>query len=83
MDTRVAHISGVARPSPRLRRMAAVLHGSRMANAIESMVEDTKAVDALAALLDRAMTTHVTKDGRLDLREVALFVIREMRSHQL
>ena len=81
-DTKIVNISGVARPSRKLRRMAEVLHGRRMADAIDSMVEDTTAINAMAGLLDRAMTEHTTKDGRLDLREVAMYVIREMRRNQ-
>lgn len=79
---KVVQIAGRCRPTPRLQRLATVLHGPQFATSINLMVEDSIAVNALAELLDRAMTACTTKDGRLDLREMAMFVIKEMRGAQ-
>jgi hypothetical protein len=81
-DTKIVNISGVARPSRKLRRMAAALHGNRMADAIDSMVEDAKVVDALAGAIDRALLHATSKDGRIDLKEAALHMLGEMRRNQ-
>ncbi len=81
-DTKVVSIAGVARPTVRLRQMAAALHGNRMAEAIDSMVEDSKVVDALAGSIDRALIAGQTKDGRIDLRVAALTMLAEMRRNQ-
>ena len=79
---RIGHLSGRAKLTPKFRHQAEVLHGKGFALSIDAMVEDAVAVDALASLLDRAFSAALSKDGRLDLREAAMFVIREMRASQ-
>jgi hypothetical protein len=46
------------------------------------MIEDATAVNALAALLDRAFNHALSPTGSLDLKEAAIFMIREMRRSQ-
>ena len=79
---KLSQISGVARPSDGLRRIATVLHGPSFAASIDSMLEDALAVNALAEAIDRALIHGTSKDGRIDLRETAMHLIREMRGSQ-
>jgi hypothetical protein len=81
-DTKVVNISGVARPSRRMLNMALALHGPKFAQSIDAMVDDAKTVDALAGALDRALLAGTSKDGRVDMREAALALIKELRRHQ-
>jgi hypothetical protein len=81
-DTKVVQISGVARPTRRMTALATALHGPRMAASIDSMLEDAVAVDALAGAIDRALIAGTSRDGRIDLKETAIHLIREMRRSQ-
>ncbi len=79
---KLAQISGVAHLTPKFRHMAETLHGPGFVNDIFAMAEDAVAVDALAGLLDRAFSHALSTDGRLDLREAAMFVLKAMKEHQ-
>jgi hypothetical protein len=81
-DTKIAPISGVAKPSKRMLRIATALHGDKFCRSIGAMLNDAKAVDILAGVLDRALMAGLKSDGRIDLREAALHVIQELRRHQ-
>lgn len=81
-DTKTVQISGRGRPSRLMRRIAEARHGKEFSLSIDSMVEDAKAVDGLAQLLDRAFNHALSPTGSLDLKEAAIFMIREMRRSQ-
>ena len=81
-DTRVSQLSGVARPTRRMRHLAMTLHGPKMAASIDAMLEDAVAVNALAGAIDRALIAGTSKDGRIDLQETALCLMRELRRNQ-
>ncbi len=73
---------GIARPTEKMKHIATTLHGPKFAASIDSMLEDATAVNALAAALDRAFSAGLSNDGRLDLRESAMCLIKEMRNNQ-
>ena len=81
-DTKIMQVSGVARPSRRLRMMAKVLHGNKMSEAIDSMMVDATMINALAGMIDRALIKGTSKDGRIDLKDTAMHLIQEMRNNQ-
>ena len=81
-DTKIVNISGVAKPSRKMRRIATALHGANFAASIDTMLEDAKAVKILAGCIDRALVAAVTKDGRIDLDIAALTLIQELRRNQ-
>jgi hypothetical protein len=81
-DTKTVQIAGHGRPSLLMRRIAHARHGKNFALSIDSMIEDATAVNALAALLDRAFNHALSPTGSLDLKEAAIFMIREMRRSQ-
>ncbi len=62
--------------------MATALHGPGFAKSIDSMLEDAVAVNALAGMLDRAFEAGLSKDGRIDLKEAAMSLIKQMREVQ-
>lgn len=79
----VGNLRGVGRPSAALRRMIAGLHGGTVPQVtLDEVIDDAVAVDTLAKLLDQAMTESTTADGRLDLREVAVKILRTMKDNQ-
>ncbi len=82
-DTRVVSITGTCRPSRRLRRMAQVLHGSSVANAVETAIFDAKAINALAVAMESAIDSarHPTT-GLVDMKDAALHLIQTLRSNQ-
>ncbi len=79
---KIAPISGVAYPTPRMRSLATALHGPAFAASIGSMLEDAVAVNALAEALDRAIEAGLSSDGRIDLKAAAVCLIKEMRESQ-
>lgn len=74
-------LSGVARPTEKMRRQMRMMRGPRAAAQLDQILEDTVAIDALARLLTEALEKCQTKDGRVDMRDVAVHVLREMRRH--
>ncbi len=46
---------------------------------VEAALDDFVSVDALARLLTEGIDKVTTKDGRLDTKELAAFVLRHMR----
>ena len=81
-QARAGGISATCYPSRRLRALAFAKHGPGMAANIYSMVQDAEAIAGLAKILDEAMTDCTSKDGRLDLKDVAAHVIKHMRENQ-
>lgn len=77
-----APLTGVAHLTPKFRHMAETLHGPGFVRDVFEMAEDAVAVDALAQALDRAFTHALSADGRLDLREAAMHLIKEMKASQ-
>jgi hypothetical protein len=82
-EPKLALISGVAHLTPKYRHMAETLHGPGFQRTVEQMCNDAVFVDGLARLLDRAFEHAHAADGRIDLREAAMFMIKEMRENQL
>lgn len=81
-EAAAGNMSATLYPTRRLRALAFAKHGPGMAANIHTMVQDAEAVAGLAKILDMAMTDCVTKDGRLDLKDVAAYVIKHMRENQ-
>jgi hypothetical protein len=81
-DRNEGRLSGVAHPTPALLRKLGRMYGPAPVPDLPRVLDDLVAVDALAGLLDRAMAAHTTKDGRLDLRDVAAFVLKEIKENQ-
>jgi len=79
---RNGEIAAVLYPMPAIRRAATALYGKGATLALEEIIEDTIAIDALAGALDKHIQSSVTSDGRLDLREVAAKLIRDMKDNQ-
>lgn len=71
--------TATARPAPALEQSLRHLYGERKVIAMTRAMDDMVSVDALAKLLDRAMGMATSKDGRLDLRDMAAFMLREIR----
>ena len=82
MPPKLSQLSAVIRPTRRMRHLATTLHGPGFAGSIDSMLEDAVAVNALAEAIDRALIVGTSKDGRIDLKETAMALIREMRRSQ-
>lgn len=76
------NLRGIARPTRRLKAQLEVLHGKHFVERMDRVVEDVITIDALAKVLDQAMEKSVTKDGRMDLRDVAAYVLAEMKRMQ-
>lgn len=72
------------RPSDALLRQLGKLGhvDPRAAINVKAALDDLVSVDALAALLDEAIGKTITTDGRMDLKDVAAFVLRRMKEHQ-
>lgn len=81
-EARSGNLAGVAHPTPLMRRMAIARHGPQGVATIDSMIEDAVAVNAMADLMGRALDATANKDGKADLKEAAMFVIKEMRRNQ-
>ena len=78
---KVVQISGYALPGPGMRARLTSLGLAPNAQAIGAVMEDIVTVDALARVLTEAIDASVTKDGRLDTKDVAAFVLRRMKEH--
>lgn len=77
----LAQISGIAYPSPKILALATSIHGRGVAKRLSQIMDDTVAVDALARLLTEAIEKKTTKDGRIDMRDVAAHVLSEMKGN--
>lgn len=78
----VEQISGLAKPSESLLRRMRQLYGEGSTLSIEAVLDDVTAVEALAQLIEQGFETCVTKDGRLDTKDLAAFLLREIRRNQ-
>jgi hypothetical protein len=78
---RIGVLSGVARPSRALRRRLGQLYGPEAAamGDMNRALDDFIGVDALARLLTEGIESVTTKDGRLDAKDLAAFVMRHMK----
>ncbi len=72
------------RPSDSLLRQLGKLGrvDPREAIYIQDAINDLGAVDVFAQLLDEAMTATTTTDGRLDLKDMAAFILKRMKENQ-
>lgn len=75
-------LRGIARPTRKLKAQLEMLHGRRFVERMDRVVEDATAIDALARVLTEAMERNLSKDGRVDMRDVAAHVLAEMKRHQ-
>lgn len=78
----IGNLAGVARPTRKMRRQMSLMHGHATVERLDRIVEDVTAIDALARLLTEAMEKCQTKDGRVDMKDVAAHVLGEMKRHQ-
>lgn len=81
-DPKVVNISGVARPSKRMKHLARTVHGERFERNLGAMLNDAIAIEALAGCLDRAMTKAVNGSGNLDLKLMAAELLGELKRNQ-
>lgn len=77
----IGNIRGVARPTRKLRAQLETLYGKKCVERMDQIVEDVTAIDAFARLLTEAMEKKMTKDGRVDMKDVAAYVLAEMKRH--
>lgn len=75
MSDNIGTLSGIARPTG---RAAAILRRGHSMAELMAMVEHENAIDALARILDVGFEKGLSSDGRLDLREVAAHVLKEV-----
>lgn len=80
---KVMQVHGRARPVGKMLKVAMLLHGPDMAVRLDKVMEDEVAVNALACLLTEQIEKHTTKDGRVDMRDVAAGVLLHMRRSPL
>lgn len=73
------NLRGVARPTRKLRARLEMIHGRGFVERMDRVVEDETAIDALARLLTEAIEKNQTRDGRVDMKDVAAHVLAEMR----
>lgn len=78
----IVQLSGHARPSAALRRSLGIMYGPGAQKKLEEALDAETAVDALARLMTEAMEKNQTKDGRIDMRDVAAHVLKEMKRNQ-
>lgn len=78
---RVGNLSGVAKPTPALLARLGRGHAPRDARNIFDMVEGLEATDTLAVLLTKGIEKVTTTDGRLDTRDLAAFILTELKRH--
>lgn len=69
------------RPHSGLLRRLGVQPGAGPVN-ITKLLDDVVAVDALAGVLTRGIEAVTTSDGRLDTKDLAAFVLRQIRENQ-
>ena len=89
-DPRVitGNIAGVARPTEDMRRRLRFLHGNKFVDQVDKALDlerafdDVQAIDGLAKLIERGFEKCVAKDGNLDTKDLAAFILGEMRKHQ-
>lgn len=83
MSEKVVQVRGRAKPAGKMLKVAMLLHGPGAAVRLDRIMEDEVAVDALARLLTEQIEKNTTKDGRVDMRDVAAGVLLHMRRSQL
>ncbi len=59
-----------------------ILHPEGTSLNLARVLDETEAVEGLARCLTQGIDKVTTKDGRLDTRELAAFVLREMARNQ-
>jgi len=73
------NLRGIARPTRKLQHQLEIIHGRGFVSRMDRVVEDVGAIDALSRLLTLAIEKNTTKDGRVDMKDVAAFVLAEMK----
>lgn len=82
MQQRIAQISGIARPTRRVRAMMALAgNDTRKVQYLQDAIDGVEAIESLARLITESMHAVQTTDGRIDIREVAARVLGEMKRH--
>ena len=66
------------RPTPALKRRLGIQFGDKVADRVDKILDNEVAVDALARLLTEGMETVVSKDGRLDTKDLAAFLLKHL-----
>lgn len=79
MGNKVSLISGHAHLVPHIRKSMGVLYGKRKVSDVDKMIDDLVGVDALAQLMTEAIETTQAKDGRVDMRDAAAYVLARMK----
>jgi hypothetical protein len=75
------NLRGVARPTRKLRARLEMIHGRGFVERMDRVMEDEAAIDAFSRLLTEAVEKNTSKDGRVDMKDVAAFVLAEMKRH--
>jgi hypothetical protein len=79
---RIGALAGIARPTRRVSALLALSGNDlRAAKSLHDAMDGVEAIDALSRLLTEAMNAKITTDGRVDMRDVAAYVLGEMKRH--
>jgi len=78
----VAPLAGVARPAFGIRKALRTLHGTGASLSLKQAMEDTASIDGLSVVLTRGIEQCTTKDGRLDTRDLAAYLLKIMGNNQ-
>jgi len=82
-DPKIVECTVRLKPTKRLLRMATAIHGPKFTADINARIFDAKIVNAVAQCIERSLAAGLKKDGTVDMREAAIFMIAEMRRNQL
>jgi hypothetical protein len=69
-------------PSTALRSKIGALYGPRANVGVDQILADYVGVEALAKLLTEGIDSVTAKDGRLDTKDLAAFVMARMKDFQ-
>jgi hypothetical protein len=77
-------LRAVVRPGGGLSRAMGILHGQNGPAhlPLSRILEDTDAVEGLARVLTQGIESVMTKDGRLDTKDLAAYVLAELQRNQ-
>jgi hypothetical protein len=78
----VAPMKAHLRAHPNLMRRLGALHGEQKVENVARVLDELTAVDSLAVLLTEGINTVTAKDGRLDTKDLAAFVLKRMKENQ-
>jgi hypothetical protein len=83
-DRSSGNLHAIVRPGASMRTAIGILNAQRPKEEVlrlERILEDTASIEGLATLLTQGIEHVTTKDGRLDTRDLAAFVLAEMRKY--